>query len=786
MNNKSTSEPHQATAAAAEAGNLVRSRSAGPAELLQQGNSNTQAPLPSVLAQRLVKMGLAPCAPPFPPDGVPLAQLVPYWRLWGRDPQHNYLVHPGAAMFPVIAEGIASLQQGHSAPQAVFAALLPIHQKETAVAQWTKYTIAAGCDPSFGGPAAPAAVLEFLLEGRSDGDRFETWRQVMEAFFDCGGQFRFPDSTHAVALIECIGRSGLRPLGPLVCRILQSDDREIVMTVVACLARLGVPDGEISAESLLTRFRAETVEHGWRALDFVESCDIDRLDGLLGTAGWLERVQALRLAEAVLSCGPMVERLGEEWLHRLAGLLLARLQADQDRDVVRCLATTLGLALGRCSNPPLEQVIQVAGQLTDEGRFESLLNALLIAGLPNSAAIRIEGLRGQSLALGHDAARALNRVMMALGEPCGCIFDWLTSEIAALRHTGVLRLPVAVQDWFDFPERCPEAQVASWLRDPGDADLASMFCAAYLIRRPTFLKVLEQLWVEAAFNSETDLLKLTGGLLAGAADDCGASPAELRCCLGHKIGGPLPESPENAGRLIGMVLTQEGDVRESAEALLLQMTREYRIVAAAAVRWLPRNRNPFGKEGAPLRRLGVPALALDHAGLLPFPLQPLFSTGWARGCPPRVLLDTMVFGGGRKGEWAKKSLEWSDPEVVRTAFLETDSAELAAAFLRVSSSIHSDLRRNALRLATGVGARLLQTSFRDRIIQRLVDLAQDSDKETRAEVVSAAQSLGVADRVPVQPSSAFPSDENGNAPETVEPPNDPALQELLAEIDRSF
>jgi hypothetical protein len=736
----------------------------------------------SKLAQRFVEMGLSPKPPEF--HGIPLVQFVPWWRLWRRDPQHNNLVHPAVAMFPAIAEGIASLQLGSSASQAVFAALLPIHLTDTAVAHWTKYTIAAGCDPSFGGPAGPATVLEFLLEGRPERERFETWTQVLEGVFDFNGQFRFGDSEHAVALLECVGGSGLRSLAPLVCHVLQNADREIVLAAIACLACLGVPDAEMPAESLLTRLRAETVDLGRAALAFVESGDIDRLDGMLGSEGWLERVQALRLAEAVLNCGPMIERLGEGWLHDLIDLLLARLQGDNDRDVVRCLATTLGLALGRCSEPPLEEQIQVAGQLTDEGRFQSLLNALLIAGLPNSAAGRVEALRGHALALGADAASALNRVMMALGEPCGFVFDWFTSEIVALRQTGVLRLPEAVQVWFDAPERCPEAQVISWLRDPGDSDLASMFCAAYLVRRPAFLTVLEQVWIDAAYNSETDLLKRVGGLLAGAADDCGISPAELRCCLGHKVGGPLPESPENAGRLLGLILTQKGNVRKSAEALLLRMPREYRIVAGCALRWLPRYRNPFGEEGARPSRLGAAASVLDHAALLPLPLQPQFSTGLTKGCRPGVLLETMAFGGGRKGGWAGKCLEWDKPDVVRAAFLETDSTELAAAFLRISSSPHSDLRQIALRLAAGAGPRLLQASFWDRIIQRLTALAQDSDKETRAAVARAAQELGVADRVPVAPASAYAP--NANALGTQDPDEDRDLAELLAQLGGGF
>ena len=647
---------------------------------------------------------------------------MPWWRLWPRDPQHNFLIHPGAATFPAIAKGIASLQQGNSAPQAIFAALLPIHLPEDAIKQWINYTIAASVDRSFGGPAAGATVLESLLEGRPDEERAGAWRQVLEGTFDFKGRFRYGDSGQAGGLLECVGRSGLQGLARFICPILQNEDQEIVLAAIACLARLGVPNAEFPSEFLLTRLCAETMDVGRTALAFVESGDIDRLDGLLATEGWLERVQALRLAEAVLNCDPMVENLGEGWLHRLIELLLTRLQSDQDRDVVRCLATTIGLALGCCSEPPLEKQIQVAGKLSDEPRFESLLNALLIASLPNSAAMRVEALRGHSLALGRDATRALNRVMMAFGEPYGCVFDWMESNILALRQTGVIRLPDGVKDWFDAPERCPEAQVASWLLDPGDSDMASMFCAAYLNKRPAFLKVLEHLWIEAAYSNDADLMKLTGGLLAGAADDCRISPAELRCCLGHEVGGPLPESPENVGLLLGLLLTQDGDVRESAEELLLQMSHEYRIVVAGAMRWNSCNRNPFEYDddrprslseidaararGAHPSRFGAGASGLDHASMLPLALQPLFSTCSTQGFPPKVTLETMAFSGGRKGGWAGKSLEWDNPEAVRAAFLQIDSTELAVIFLRISSSPHSDLRLNAVRLAVGVGARL--------------------------------------------------------------------------------
>ena len=766
-------------------------------------NNQNASPM---LARRFVEMGVAATPPEFPPDGVPLLNLVPYWRLWPREPNRNFLVHPGASIFPVIAGGFAPLQvEGEAMRQTIqttFAAMLPIFRADQAVAQWVQFTLAASRERAFGGVSAPAAVLECLLADRPEAERLAAWQQVVEAVLDVRGEARLLDSQHLPALLECLGRSGLRALAPLVCRALRNKESENVLAAIACLARLGVPDANLPSDALLTRLSASCVETGRSALAFVETGDLDRFDQLLASEQWLERVSALRLVDALLQ---RKENLGEAWLRRLIELLRIRLQMERDRDVVRCLATTLGLALRQCAELPLEVVLEAAGQSKDEGKFECWMNALLIAvrtvdaGRPEEApsrssgqpaspkahpalAARIEGLRRQAMELGADAVRALNRVMMSLGEPCGSVFDWLTSEIVALRQAGVLHLPEAVADWFDAPERCPVEQVARLLRKPCDHDLAGMFCAVYLLRRPEFIRVLEKLWSDAVFNQETDLLRLTGALLAGAPQDCAVSPAELRCCLGHEVGGPLPETPENVGRLLGLAVTLKGEVRKSAAHLLRQMPRDFRIVAGGALRWLPRHRRPFDKGAGHPTWFGVPAVPFDHAGQFPLTLQLLFSTGLTKGCPPTMVLETLAVGGEHEARWAAQSLDWNDAEAVRASFEEAEPAGLSAAFLRISSSPHATARRLAVELASGVGLRILQPLDRERIIQRLMALGQDGDAEVRAAVIRAAQTLGVAEQVPVAP---IPPPKQGVAPGSDGKDKNEAtdLDELLRQLD---
>ena len=589
----------------------------------------------------MVEMGVSPTAPGFPPDGVSLLGLVPYWRLWPREPNRNFLIQPGASIFPVVVGGIAPVQADgepmNQTLESVFAAMLPIFRPDEAVAQWIQFTIAASHDRGFTGLSAPATVLEFLLSGRPEPERLAAWQQVVEAVLDIRGESRLLNSQHLSALLECLGRSGLRALAPLVCRVLRNKKTEMVLSAIACLARLGVPDASLPSDTILTRLPAMWVESGRAALAFIESGDLDRLDVLLGSDNWLDRVSALRLADVLLERKEKSDRLGRDWARRLIDLLRSRVQVERDPDVVRCMASTLGLALRQCAELPLEVVLQAVGPCEDQGKFECWMNALLIAvrtvdggrheeapgqrpATDNPEAVRavavaIEGLRRQAMEHGDDGVRALNRVLMSLGEPCGCVFDWLTSEIVALRQAGVLYLPEAVVDWFEAPERCPEAQVARLLRSPCDGDLAGMFCASYLLRRPEFRRVLEAIWSDAVYNQETNVLHLAGALLAGSPQECAVAPAELRCCLGHKMGGPLPETPENAGRLLGLAVTLKGEMRKSAAHLLRQMPREYRIVAGggpALASSQPRPIPQGRRASSPVRRAGPSLRPCGH------------------------------------------------------------------------------------------------------------------------------------------------------------------------------
>jgi hypothetical protein len=225
----------------------------------------------------------------------------------------------------------------------------------------------------------------------------------------------------------------------------------------------------------------------------------------------------------------------------------------------------------------------------------------------------------------------------------------------------------------------------------------------------------------------------------------------------------------------------KGEVRKSAEYLLLLMPRDYRLLAAGTLRWHPRNRNPFAKRAGHPTRFGVAAVPFNHAGMLPLPLQPLFSTGLTRGCPPKLVLDTLAFGGEREAAWASKCLDWNDPEAIRVAFEDVDPATLAEFFLRTSSSPQATARRLAVDLVASVGLRMLQTIYRDRIMHRLITLGQDGNVEVRGAVIRAAQSLGLTDQVPVVP---IPTHKLGESPESGKDDEDfdCDLEELLNQL----
>ena len=731
----------------------------------------------SIMARRFVAMGLASIPPEFPPAGVPLVELSPWWGLWPRNPRTNCLVDFGAAVFPAAASQAACLKPQSALGQAVFAALLPLHDPATAVARWTNWTVASMLDESYPGPGPLLAVLEALLRNRAESEQIEAWSQILDCAFDKAGEFPHGAEHQGIALLEAVGRSGWRALSPLVSCALQNDDEEMVFSAVACLARMGVPDAELPAEILLNRLRPEMMERARGALAFVETGDVDLLSGLLRTPGWGERIQVLRLVEAVLARGGPAQRPQEGWRESLADLLLAQLQQDDDSDVVRCLAVPLGLALRQCGEAHLHKIFEAAAALTENSRMESLMDALLLAELPPATAARVEALRGQVAKLDSKTVRALNRVLMSLGEPSGTARDWLEPAVVVFLQLGVLRLPDSVRAWFDSPAQCPEAAVAAWLIERPDSGLALSFCGAYLAARPGFLAVLERIWMEGVRAKKSEVLQTVGGLLAGAADDCAISPVELRCCLGHEIGGPLEESPEMLGQLLGLLMTQNKGIRASAEELLRFTSPESRIVVGSCLRWMERNSQLFEKDRQRWAGFGGAVPLPNQAGALSQPLQPLFANVAPICRQPDRLLAALALPDQQSNIWVRACVAWKEPDSVQALFAGTDSPTLVASFLQASAGPHAEVRQLAGWLAAGVGPRLLETSHRERIIQRIIYLAaHDPDAGVRPAGRKAAEALGIADLVPVTPPPE-------NHHQSSEPDaGDQSLDELLNEL----
>ena len=747
---------------------------------------NYQSKPPSKLAERFVQMGLSLAPPVFPRDGIPLVELVPWWRLWPRRARQNNLQGLGAAVFPAVATGTLTIKPAASIGQAVFAAMLPLHDPATALAQWTEWASGSVLEESYPGPASLMGVLEHLLLNRSLAERAEVWSRLLECAFDKEGAFRHGPVEQAVALIEAVGQSGVRALANLVIPALRNQDQEVVLAAVACLARLGAPHEELPAELLLNAIRAELVEHTRGALAFIESSDLDILTGLLKHPGWGERVQALRLVEALLARRNLPELSKQGWIGDLLDILLAHLQQEDDCDVVRCLGVTLGLTLRHCGEAQLTGAIELAAKLSAQGRFESLLNGLLIAQLPSSFAPRVEGLRSQAANMGSDAVRALNRVLMSLGDPSGTVQDWLETAVVVLMQMGVIRLPEPVRGWFDSPADCPESVVTAWLLERPNSGLRVSFCAAYLAAHPDFRHVLERIWIDAADGRKSETLNNVGALLAGAVDDGLVSPAELRCCLGHEIGGPLPETPEMLGQLLALLTTQDKEMRKSAVELLALTSAYGRSVAGGCLRALKRKQPLFGEERELQSRFGTTPDSPNHAGSLPQSLQPLFVEDSPVGGDYGRLLSALALHDEKSKSWARRSLEWEKPEAVKAAFEPTATDVLVSSFLQATASTVPAARQLGALLAAGIGLRLLETSLRDRVVQRVVFLAaHDPDASSvRPAGRKAAEALGIADQVPSP--SIPPAPPPGNTPDPQPDETDQMLEDLLREMEQGF
>jgi hypothetical protein len=259
---------------------------------------NTSDSKQSALVQRLVKMGLSTAANAFPPDGVPLIKLVPWWRLWARSPRRFRWDNHCASVFPAVSSGLITLNP-ENIVQGIFAAMLPLHEPKTSVLQWSQWIIASILDNSYSGQVSMLGVLEHLLQNRPEEEKIEAWSQIINCSFDKTGKGRYSQGDQSIALLEAVGRTGLRALAPLILNVLQNGDEELMLSAMACLARLRVPDAEMPAEVLLNRICPQLMNHARCAVAFIESRNVDLLAELLKNE-WCERMQVLRLVEALL------------------------------------------------------------------------------------------------------------------------------------------------------------------------------------------------------------------------------------------------------------------------------------------------------------------------------------------------------------------------------------------------------------------------------------------------------------------------------------------------------
>lgn len=741
---------------------------------------NTQAKT-SKLAQRLVNMGLSRTAPEFPSEGIPMVQLAPWWRLWLREPRRNTMENNCAAVVAAIAADAVAFNQRTSLGQAALAALLPLFHPSTAVASLSDLIIHSSANKSAPEPTTLFSILEHLLRSHPPAVQCEIWKHILNHSLKKDGGFCAENDLYNLTLLETVGRSGSEGLAPLVSLTLGNASYEMVLAGITCLARLGAPNAALPAELLLNRIRPEMMEGTRMALAFVESGELDLLAGLWKTDSWPERLQVLRLVETTVMRKLQEGPLPAEWQDSLIDVLLSQFHRENDCDVIRCLAVTLGLALRGCESR-LAEITELAALTNDSGHFECLMNALLLAEIPAGVGSQVEALRKQAVKLDPAALRALNRVLMSMGEPSGTERDWLDPQVVVLLQIGSLKLPDSISNWFENLGKCDESAMTALLLDKMDSGLTIMLCAAYLAEHPEYQKILEQIWVKAVYEKSSVKLQNVGGLLAGAVDDCAVSPAELRCCLGHEIGGPLEESPEMVGQLLALASTQDKDIGRSAEKLLQYTTASTRMITGYGLRWLERNQNPFDEGSQRWKRLGIPLLTIKPVPMLRPSLRPLFSSIPPAQPDGQRLLETLVLADKDSKKWARQCLDWQRPEVVEAALAPVDSSTLTTCFLQATASRHRDARTLGCWLAAGVGQRLLETPAKERILQRAIYLAAyDPSPGVRNAGMKAVRQFGIAHLIPANtpPPAPEPDEAKNRNQDWADPDMDELFQELM-------
>ncbi len=692
-----------------------------PEPVCVPSGANAALPFSSPLSRRLPELGLARNAPSSMFSGKPLLALVPWWQLWQRDPRSHEIEGRAASVFPAVANNIVSLEPHATIGQSVFAALLPIHKPETAVNQLTQFAIGAVTAKHYPGPSPLLGSLKHLLENQPEREQTETWSRIVRFSFDQRGKSRGILGDHAIALIDTVGRTGLSSLAPVLANILENDNPELVLATIASLVRLGTPNSTMSAEIILSRVQPQCVESARSALTFAETGDLDILTELFATSCCFLRLQILRLVESILTRSTLAFSREPAWLLTLATLLLRQLKDSKPSHFAGFIAAPLGLTLRHCGEPGIAAALATAPDLKKNDRIEAFLNALLIAEPPPSSTPRIEELRRFIKANDVTSLRALNRVLMSLGTPSGSAQDWFHTSVVIYLQMGILRLPEPILSWFEDPSKCPQEFVVSWLLDRPFAGLAVSFCAAHLIAKPDFVNVLERIWIDAATARNENLLLSVGALLAGAAQDSAISPTELRCCLGTNIGGPLPETPEMLGQLLGLVMTQTGTIANCAENLLLHTSPASQTMAGHCLHAIRRSNLPFGSPEEGTLNFGTPTTHQTFP--LPDPMHPLFEEVAPAGSTTAQLLGALALPCTRSKDWLRQCLDWKMPARIESAFAEASSEALATGFVQASASPHSASRELAAQLVIGVGPRILESPLRDLVLQRLAFLA---------------------------------------------------------------
>ncbi len=727
-----------------------------------------------IIKRRIQQMGGPVEGIHFPEDGVPMARYLPWWMLWTNHLNRAQFLDESPAISLAWDKCAIPLISGENHEVVCYAAGLPLASPEEALESLTRmvlrdYDSSISTEIAFG-MIPPIRYLAATCEDRSAME--SRFRFILEELAGTAGRSRCgSEITGALAL--AVAREGMQTCGrALALHIRSQHDAPLAVSIVAVLAKIGAFGTNVGEDDVIRLVHKDCAREVQQALSVVLEDDLDALDLLVAHEDWNMRSAALLLAEAALAKGSDPTTMLE--------LVLARIATEEDSDVLMRAAMLLTAAVERLGESGAMRVVEVAAQEKKQ-RLRLYLAAIWSSGVVPADPLALEGLREKAVERGAEGVMALNRCLDWYGEGGGSFKAWLQEDVVLLLQHGSVKMPKFIQPWFCSHEDLRESDALNWGISEDDHRIKSAFMACYMAYRPELWPTLVQLFETARLQRSDNGFKRIGCLLAAAPVELEDYSAELRCCLGATIGGPVPESAATVGRLLAIAVAGPGDMDTRAMNFLSRTSAAMRELAANCLSVMNKYRDPASDEAKTLAIFGGRLVKHTSETRLPMHLQPLFGEMAPRWTLPENILTTADVALRTQSSNHVDYLDYEHPETYSETISQLNVADVQRVAVQLLASPEWRLRQCGAMIAGVAHPSILEGTTGQMLRMRLILVAtSDPDGDAKGMAAKSCEALGIA--VPKPP----PGQEDAGKEEEDEIDSEEKASEELARIIREL